>query len=213
MFKTYIIVGILTVVMLAAIVYGIIESGSPLEARSKKFDSQRVTDISNLSIAIESYYSKNRKFPNSLGDVKEFLYGAKNSIDPETKIEYEYLKESSSYKLCATFATDSTQSDEDNFNPSYINRFGEKFKHSKGHYCFDLKLPDYGFNTNTGAGGATFPVDNRPFEENCRGNDNNITGCDATSNCSYYLCSNTCWSKGTSNEIACTAKPSQSQTN
>lgn len=42
-----------------------------------------------------------------------------------------------------------------------------------------------------------------PFKDRCRIHDGDVGGCDATPGCAYYFCSESCWTRGTSNAIAC----------
>ncbi len=147
MIKTHITIVILTVIMVSAVIYGIYESGSPFETRGKKFDQQRVSDITNLSYAVDTYYTKNGRLPDKLADVEQYLYGTKSSTDPETKKEYEYTESGlSGYKLCADFSTDTTKTDE-NSQYNYSYGYNDKYKHPKGHYCFDLNVTQSNLNT------------------------------------------------------------------
>lgn len=140
MIKTYITIVILTVIMLGAVVYGISESGSPFETRNKIIDQQRVSDISSLSSAMENYYSQNNRLPDQSENIRGVLYGVNNLIDPETQKNYEYIKSGpTEYKLCANFSTDTTNTDKNSYTTySYTNN--NKYKHPKGHFCFDLSV-------------------------------------------------------------------------
>ncbi len=150
MIKSFIVIGVLALLMAGAVWYGISESGSPFDTRNKKFDAQRVTDLSNLSYGIESYYNKNSRFPTSFEELKKDIdnsYYTKNLADPETKINYEFIPGTSlDYKLCATFSTDSTTEagrTTDGKLYGYSTPSGSKFDHPKGHHCFDLTVNYY----------------------------------------------------------------------
>ncbi|MBI2595936.1 hypothetical protein HYW46_04350 [Candidatus Daviesbacteria bacterium] len=144
MIKQIITITILSLIMLGAVIYGISESGSPFETRNKKFDAQRISDLSNISYAIESYYQKSNKLPKDLKEVTEdstYSYVSKNTKDPETKADYQYTAGASSdYQLCADFSTDNTKvSDEPRLGQVYDYSYTDKkWQHPKGNYCFKL---------------------------------------------------------------------------
>lgn len=143
--STYITIGAISLLVLGTVIYGFILAGSPSDARGKQFDSQRVNDLRSLTYSIDSYYSQNRKLPKTLSDLNKgtssYSY-SNNSKDPETKKEYEYKTTgTTSYQLCATFATDNTKVDENTSRSLYdYSDYDGKFKHPKGHHCFDLKV-------------------------------------------------------------------------
>jgi hypothetical protein len=136
---TYITIGVISLFTLATVVYGFFIAGSPSEARGAQFDQDRVSDLQSLSYSVDNYYSLNKKLPKTLTDLSasKYSYSSENLKDPETGKSYEYKSTgTTSYQLCATFSTDST-------NPDKRNPYGyenEKFKHPKGHHCFDLKV-------------------------------------------------------------------------
>lgn len=138
MIKNYILILILTILMLSAFGYGIFRSGSPFETRGKRFDEQRVSDISTLSYSIENYYRQKNRLPQTLSEIpKDSLYG-KDIKDPESNQPYGYqVLNNTNYKLCADFSTDSSKSK----RPQDIySLYGSnaKFQHPQGNYCFDL---------------------------------------------------------------------------
>ena len=139
MIKNFILIAILTILMFGAFGYGIFRSGSPFETRSRKFDEQRVSDISSLSYSIESYYRQKSMLPQALSDIpKDYLYG-KEIKDPESDQAYEYqVINNTNYKLCANFSTDSAKTDRSKRDPYAYYGSNTKFEHPKGHHCFDL---------------------------------------------------------------------------
>jgi hypothetical protein len=141
MIRTYITATILTVIMIAAVVYGIFESGSPFEIRNKKFDQQRVSDLSNLTYSVEDYYKSKGVLPEKLSDIKSSTYSSYNTKDPESKKDYEYQASgSNAYKICADFSTDTSKANSSeslNTIASY-DPYNQKYAHPKGHYCFEF---------------------------------------------------------------------------
>lgn len=126
--------------MISAVVYGMNEAGSPFDSRNRKFDAQRVSDISTLTYSIENYYSTNKKLPATLDDLSKTNYANLQIKDPETSIAYEYkalTKES--YQLCATFSTDNmTNAGSNRPQVDPYSYSDPKYQHPKGKHCFEL---------------------------------------------------------------------------
>ncbi len=135
MFRNYIGIGILTVIITVTIVYAFSLSGSPLDARNEKFDKERVSDLQQIRSAITSYASKNNKLPESINDLKEFFYTVGVNEDPETKQSYVYEKgDNAHFKLCATFTTDASDKPEAQIYTQDLTVI-----HKKGYQCFDYE--------------------------------------------------------------------------
>lgn len=142
MIKTYVTIGLVSLVVIAAVIYGFNSSGSPFDTRARNFDAKRVTDLTSIKYSIESYYSTNSKLPDNLSDLKvDTTYSS--SKDPETGKSYEYkVTGAKAYKLCTTFSFASKAND-----PSMYYGTAD-FKHPKGYYCFDEKIVnDYSYST------------------------------------------------------------------
>jgi hypothetical protein len=127
------IVGILLVIGLAV---GFWMVGSPITARTRKFDERRLNDLRAISQAIERMvvtrdndgWHLARALPERLEDVAKFVRNDEYSrplvlVDPATNQPYGYkVRSESEYELCATFAFPST--DEGRWN------------HPAGQHCF-----------------------------------------------------------------------------
>jgi hypothetical protein len=136
MIRSYILIIIVTILMGGAVAYGLMGSGSPLDARGKKFDDQRVSDLSSISNSVESYYRSKNMLPTALADLTGDYYSKNILLDPESSIPYRYEKiNDTSYKLCATFAT---SSDKKNNRGAYY--YVNDFEHPKGEHCFDINV-------------------------------------------------------------------------
>jgi len=84
---------------------------SPKTARARRLDQIVVNNIYSLESAVNSYYDRYKKLPETLADIKaeKDIYLTPNIlIDPETKdpIAYQKLGEKD-FQFCATFRTDS----------------------------------------------------------------------------------------------------------
>lgn len=142
MIKYYLTMAVASMIVVGAIIYAFTITGSPFEQRSRKLDQKRVADITDLSRAVEDYYRENNKLPEKLREASKNLYRQNRQTDvkdPETNQEYEYSTTGfTTYKICAEFAT---ASDQEIDRLDYY--YDKKFEHPKGHYCFDLEVPDW----------------------------------------------------------------------
>lgn len=128
-----------------ALGYGLSVTPSPTEQKNLKLDHERIKDIEQLSFGIEDYYTDKYYLPSSTNELSS-IYGEYIN-DPETKKPYEYSATGAeTYKLCATFNTDSSK-----VKPKTTDRYGEdynytgekgKFVHAKGYKCFEFTLPE-----------------------------------------------------------------------
>jgi competence protein ComGC len=118
-----ILIGIASAMVLASIVIGFITVGSPVKQRAIEFDNRRVSDLQSIKYQVDIYAEKKNALPSKLSDITAM--GFVNTKDPETKTEYEYIvKDTDTYELCATFATQSIDS---------------YWPHNIGRVCFDQK--------------------------------------------------------------------------
>lgn len=132
---------IISIFVLAIIVFALYTSGSPFQARLEKIDRSRIDNLKRVSYEIENYYRQNDQLPESLDKLKtiepEIL------TDPKTKEKYDYEKtNTTTYKLCANFATKS-KDDRYRYGPSPQ----QDWSHSKGNHCFDRNIDNLKNNT------------------------------------------------------------------
>ena len=92
-------------VVLASIVGGFLIMGTPGEARAKKMDAQRITDLQNIQWQVVSYWQQKEKMPKALTDLTDRLGGWQAPKDPQTSATYEYvLDKDLTFELCANFS-------------------------------------------------------------------------------------------------------------
>ena len=106
---------------------------SPGQTRDKKSDSMILNDWEQISQAVNSYYSKNNKLPDSLDQVlDEYNYITKSDlINAESKEKYGYNRlEDDEYELCGKFKT----SNLDKKNRRYEWQ-DEQWPHKAGEQC------------------------------------------------------------------------------
>jgi hypothetical protein len=139
MIKYYLQIGIISVIVIAAIIFGFTQVGLPATQRDQSTDQARISGLSTLGSSVQSYYYSNRKLPASLA----VLPNISSLKDPETGKIYEYkIIGSTSYQLCATFKTDTTKENSSN-GLSTLSYNNSSQKHPKGYYCFVYKVTSY----------------------------------------------------------------------
>ncbi len=127
---------VVSVIVIITLIFGIIISGSPMQARNKKFDDQKINDLSSIQNSVTEYYRTNNNIlPKNLLTLSQSTnYSGYKTKDPELNIDYEYnVISQNQYRLCANFSTDNTnlKSNEMNYPVTEI------WKHGIGRVCFD----------------------------------------------------------------------------
>jgi type II secretory pathway pseudopilin PulG len=122
---------IATAVVAAAVICALVMLGAPSAQRQRKMDAVRIQDLTTIASHVNGYFTGHKTLPADLGTLaKEPGYRIRQS-DPETGKPYDYqILDSTTYRLCAEFATDSSSKSSD----AYAN---VKWAHAQGHHCFD----------------------------------------------------------------------------
>ena len=120
-----------SVVVVATVVAAIVVMGSPSAQREAKLDARRAADLSRIGSAVDRWVERNDALPPDLA-VLAAEPGARLAIvDPVTGAPYGYaIAGARSYELCATFTTDTAQSENVGGWP------GEAWNHDVGPQCF-----------------------------------------------------------------------------
>ncbi|MGC9605480.1 MAG: DUF5671 domain-containing protein [Minisyncoccia bacterium] len=99
------------VVVLAGVVGGFLIVGSPAKQRAIRFDSQRVSDLTNIQWQIISYWQQRGKLPAALSDLNDPISNFSVPKDPDTSSSYGYstkwtsaMSSNPAFELCATFS-------------------------------------------------------------------------------------------------------------
>jgi len=148
--KDIIAIGYITLLSIVAVVYAFSVIPSPATERTLATDHKRVSDLGEIQLAVDNYYQTNNTLPQSLDNLTTLPYSTSTPLektDPQTHQPYEYsVTGPYSYKLCATFATDSSKekpNQYDDINVSYP-MFSGDFSHPVGHFCFaEKEQPPY----------------------------------------------------------------------
>ncbi|HEY4507095.1 MAG TPA: DUF5671 domain-containing protein [Candidatus Paceibacterota bacterium] len=97
---------IVSAIILVSIVYGFILIGSPTAQRARRFDEQRVNDLSIIQSEIINYWQNKNSLPANLNQLNDSIRGFISPTDPETNKTYEYIRSGQlSFSLCSYFKT------------------------------------------------------------------------------------------------------------
>ena len=135
-FSSKIFVWIIIGVVILAVVYGIFLAGSPTTQRSLQSDQMRASNLQQISFAIDEYWERNQKLPETLEELQDSRYYFVDSIvDPITKEAYEYqMLAEKQYELCATFDLASRD------NRTLLRAPSKVWEHETGRTCFEFEI-------------------------------------------------------------------------
>jgi hypothetical protein len=133
-------------VIIAAIIAGLYVSGSPANRRRATLDERRVSNLTQLSGALDTHMQTRRELPPTLDALAQAQpYLLTELRDPTTGAFYEYRTLSTStYELCATF--DLPTQDEQLVPPAPAKDFAGNptfTSHAAGRTCYELRVRIY----------------------------------------------------------------------
>ena len=129
-----IFISIVVLAVLAAVVYGFILVGSPASQRVIRFDERRVSDLQNISFALDSYWVRNAQLPENLEALQDQRFFVRSIQDSETQEPYEYRVLSAvTYELCTVFTAESPLSPKPSFSQ-------KPWEHGIGRTCFEREV-------------------------------------------------------------------------
>lgn len=140
--------GAVSVALIVAwIVIGFFNVGSPQQQRRIRFDEQRVSDLQSIQYQIIDYWQAKDALPNELADLSDEISGYQAPTDPLTLEPYVYSGTSDlTFALCATFETDSQVTAVTRgvtSDPRYPVKGQESWDHEAGQFCFTRTIdPD-----------------------------------------------------------------------
>ena len=139
LFSSKVFVRIVIGVVVLAVGYGILLAGSPLKQRALQFDQRRISDLQNISSAIDMYWRNNEKLPLTFDDLKNQYSYIRSVVDPVTQESYEYnIRSETEYELCAVFEMDSLD-----YGVGVARKpFQEPWTHGIGKTCFEREVQD-----------------------------------------------------------------------
>ncbi len=131
------------VIVAASLVAGFLTVGSPVSARARNLDAQRINDLSMIQSQIINYWQSKTKLPDNLGQLTDTISGFMAPTDPETKQPYEYTRTGAlQFTLCAVFSTQSGESGSTVVRTYPVGPYGEgtTWDHGTGRVCFDRTI-------------------------------------------------------------------------
>ena len=139
LFTSKVFVKIVIGVVVLAVGYGIFLSGSPQKQRAFQFDQRRISDLQNISSALNTYWKNNEKLPETFDDLKNQYSYIRSVVDPVTQEPYEYnIRSETEYELCAVFELDSLD-----YGAGRVQKpFQEPWTHGVGKTCFEREVQD-----------------------------------------------------------------------
>ncbi len=130
------------VLVIATVVGGFIIVGSPADARSRGYDTRRITDLQQIQSQVVNFWQYKQKLPVASSELNDPLSGFVLPVDPATGEAYEYHAVGvKTFELCATFTTSANDlavkpvSVPGNGDPN-----NEYWAHEKGRVCFERTI-------------------------------------------------------------------------
>lgn len=134
------VVILVTTIVFATIVYGIVLIGSPAMQRAKMLDDQRVNDLVSIqSQIVYTEWQSKGTVPATLDVLKNPINGYVVPTDPETGAGYGYkIITKNSFQLCADFKTTNNTPSTDirMLKPVSMNGIDENWQHEATTTCF-----------------------------------------------------------------------------
>ena len=119
-------------VVAAAVVAGLVVTGSPSEQRLLRLDDQRVNDLQQLSRTAEFRWNEAQRLPASAADLVDGNYLSRLPVDPVTGEPYGYrVTGVRAFEVCATFDRRSRETAAASF-----------WFHEAGDRCFSFELEE-----------------------------------------------------------------------
>jgi len=126
---------IVTLVVMAAVITGIVILGSPADERAKRTDLRRVNDLQGIENAVNFYFAEHATLPMSVEELSK-QPGVRIGSDPVTAADYRYrVLDAEQFELCGTFERTST--------PRMLTGVN-LWEHPAGNHCFTRKVTKQG---------------------------------------------------------------------
>ncbi|MDA1334773.1 MAG: DUF5671 domain-containing protein [bacterium] len=135
-----------TVVLIVSLtlIWGFWMVGLPQSQRERRFDQQRVNDLSNIQDQIVRYWQQKGEVPESLNNLVDDIRGIELPVDPVTQEPYIYrVLGENSFELCAEFKISTIN---DQLPRIAQTNYGVQtnWDHNAGGVCFKRAIdPDY----------------------------------------------------------------------
>lgn len=133
------------ILALAGMIAGFFIIGSPQKERLRRFDQQKIGDLSGAQSQIVEYWRTKERLPQNLIDLENKISGYRMPNDPQTKEPYEYnVKGENSFELCAIFNLDFNLDSEGGLkeSPPILSYSDQNWnwEYKKGKTCFERTI-------------------------------------------------------------------------
>lgn len=119
---------VLAAVLVVVVGTALLLMGSPTGERLRQFDARRVDDVAVLTRAIDVYWTRNGRLPETVGALRQ-EQGVVPGSDPETGEPYEYRRLGpGDFEICATFDAESREPE--------VGFEAGVWSHGAGRQCF-----------------------------------------------------------------------------
>lgn len=125
-------------VIAAAVVAGILATGSPRQQRLFRLDAIRTNHLASLQHAVQSFHERRGRLPSSLAEVDAQPGIRLELLDPGDHPPYRYRAlDADRFELCAVFDTDTAE------RPRNLP-LSNDWAHGIGEQCFALDASPHG---------------------------------------------------------------------
>ena len=126
------VIGMSIIVVVVAVAVGLFLAGSPTHERMRRLDEVRVQDLHAIARAVDLYWTRYARLPNSLEVLAREPGASVSARDPESAEPYDYrVLGSAKYELCARFDRDSAEQER--------SARADFWSHGVGQRCFQLE--------------------------------------------------------------------------
>jgi hypothetical protein len=116
----------LTVAVVAAVATGLLMLDSPAVERTERLDDRRVADLSGIAGAVDLYWTRHGRLPESMDDLNREPGVTIVMTDPATNVPYEYrVVEGDTFEVCGAFD-----------RPTPADQPAGLWSHADGRQCF-----------------------------------------------------------------------------
>lgn len=127
-----------TLIVVATLAGALWVMDSPSKQRDRRIDERRVSELLSITGAIDEWARLKGRMPASLVDLSAQPGSSLVIVDPVDGKHYAYEVVSIfNYKLCATFATSTSDRGRDT---NRYRAYNDEWMHPAGRHCFDQTL-------------------------------------------------------------------------
>jgi hypothetical protein len=125
-------------IVVASLAAALVVMESPAKQRDRRLDERRLQELQAISEAIDEAATRTARMPRSLAELAGAPGASLAIVDPVDGSPYGFRATAPTrYRLCASFATSTSDRDPDARRYEYFRR---EWPHPAGLHCFDRQL-------------------------------------------------------------------------